>query len=281
MRKQILFSVVMGSGKVTPIKDFTYFKKMNVMPKILSAYIALFLTLTVLVACNTNTNQSNEFVGTWAKWDGATECPAQFLTIEQNGSTYIIVSPGGEKIPTQLEEGILKGINMPIAVVPNEDNPLIRVYVQGKEQLYRPITLEERQTCENKREAQRLYEVGNQYFNAKMWQQAITTYEEAVELDPTFQAARHNLGHSYLQQALASGEPLNATMMNEAIRQLEQVIELDSNFAISYYSLGLAYQALEQKEEAIHAFEKFLDLEDGSDSEAKTEAENYLQELKN
>jgi tetratricopeptide (TPR) repeat protein len=162
--------------------------------------------------------------------------------------------------------------------------------------------------------AQAQFDLGNAYYEAGDWEQAIAAYKRAVELDPSYQAAyanlgvtyyqqqqfdlaasqykkalelnpndgevAYNLGALYLQQALSQGEQPNPDLLNQAIEQLEKALELSPGLAEPHFSLGVAYMALDQKEEAIQTFETYLSLDPDKDSLASQEARRYLATLR-
>lgn len=157
------------------------------------------------------------------------------------------------------------------------------------------------------------FELGNGYYEAGNWEQAVTAYKRAVELDPSYQAAyanlgvayyqqqrfdlaasqyqkalelnpedgdvAYNLGALYLQQALSTGEQPNQDLINQAIAQLEKALEISPDLAEPHFTLGVAYFFLNQKAEAIQQFETFLSLTTNVDSQARQEAEHYLETL--
>jgi Tfp pilus assembly protein PilF len=163
--------------------------------------------------------------------------------------------------------------------------------------------------------AQAQFELGNSYVQTGQWAKALAAYQKAVELDPNYQAAyanmgvvyyqmeqldlaaaqykkalelnandgdvAYNLGALYLQQALLNSNPPNPDLLSQAIEQLEHASELDPNRAEPYFTLGVSYQALNQKEKAIQAFETFLARDTGQDARASQEAQDYLKTLRN
>jgi tetratricopeptide (TPR) repeat protein len=162
--------------------------------------------------------------------------------------------------------------------------------------------------------AQAQFELGNAYVDSAQWEQALVAYQRAVELDPNYQVAYanlgvvyyqlgqlelaasqyqkalelnpndaevgYNLGALYVQQALLSGNPPNPDLLNQAITQLKNAAKLNPKLAEPYFSLGVAYNALNQKEEAIQAFETFLTRDSGQDPRASQEARRYLETLR-
>jgi tetratricopeptide (TPR) repeat protein len=162
--------------------------------------------------------------------------------------------------------------------------------------------------------AEAQFELGNAYYEAGNWAQAIIAYQRAVELDPGYQAAyanlgvayyqqqqfdlaasqyqkalelnpkdgevAYNLGALYLQQALSAGEQPNPDLINRAIAQLEDALEISPDLAEPHFTLGVAYFFLDQKAEAIQQFETFLSLTPAENSQARQEAERYLGSLR-
>ena len=177
------------------------------------------------------------------------------------------------------------------------------------------VTAPEATAQANPDSAQAQFELGNAYVQAGQWDQALAAFQKAIELDPNFQGAYANLGvvyyqlekldlaasqykkaleldpndgdvayylgALYLQQALLNNNPANPDLLNQAIAQLEHARELDPNLAEPYFSLGVAYNALNQPEEAIQAFETFLERDSGQDPRASQEAKRYLEALRN
>ena len=175
------------------------------------------------------------------------------------------------------------------------------------------ITAPEATAQANPDSAEAQFKLGNAYVESEQLEQALTAYQKAIELDPDYQVAyanlgvvyyqlqqpdlaalqyqkaleldpndgevAYNLGALYLQQALLSGQP-DPDLLDQAITQLKQAMEMSPDLAEPYFSLGVAYSALNQKEEAIQAFESFLARDSGQDPRAGQEAERYLQALR-
>lgn len=176
-----------------------------------------------------------------------------------------------------------------------------------------PVSGPEATAQANPNSAQAQFELGNAYASTGQWPQAQAAYQKAIELDPKFQSAyanlgvvyyqleqldlaasqyqkaleldprdgdvAYNLGALYLQQALLSTTP-NPNLLQQAVDQLQQARELDPDLAEPYFSLGVAYNAMNQKDEAIAAFETFLARNSGQDPRAGQEAQRYLDALR-
>ncbi len=121
--------------------------------------------------------------------------------------------------------------------------------------------------------------LGAAYYAQQNLEEAEKAYLKAVDLAPNDADVVYNLGAIYLQQSLASGVP-NQEKVAEALEQINRAVTLNPNLAQPYYGLGVANQLSGNAEAAIEAFEKFLDLDDGSDSVATSNATKILQSLK-
>ena len=160
--------------------------------------------------------------------------------------------------------------------------------------------------------AQEQFELGNTLYQAGQMDEAITAYQQAIKLDPTYQAAyanlgvvyyqqqqydlaasqyekalelapddgevAYNLGVLYLQQALS--QESTPDLLVKAVTQLQQARDMSPQLAEPHFSLGVAYMASGQNQAAIEAFEIYLSLASNQDTRAKQEAEQYLQRLR-
>jgi cytochrome c-type biogenesis protein CcmH/NrfG len=158
------------------------------------------------------------------------------------------------------------------------------------------------------------FNLGKAYYKAEQWDQAVVAFEKAIELDPSHQASYANLGAAYhrqnrldlaaseyekalelkpddgeviynlaavyIQKATQSGGQADPDLLNQAIVQLHRALELSPDSAEPYFGLGVAYLALNQRDEAIQAFETFLARDTGQDPRASQEAQRYLQILR-
>jgi len=123
--------------------------------------------------------------------------------------------------------------------------------------------------------------LGDAYYQKGNLEAAIDNYQHALDLSPDDAEVAYNLGAAYLQQALAAGNGSpDPAKLDQAIAQIEQAIQLNIELPHPYYALGAAYQILGQNEQAIQNFEKFLELDDGSDAMATSTAQQILDQLK-
>lgn len=124
--------------------------------------------------------------------------------------------------------------------------------------------------------------LGVTYYQQQQFDLAISQYKKALELDPNDGEVAYNLGALYVQQALSSsdGQSPDLDLLNQAVEQLNTVVEGNPDLAEPHFTLGVAYLALDRRAEATQAFETFLSLDtSGQDSQARGEAERYLQLL--
>lgn len=162
--------------------------------------------------------------------------------------------------------------------------------------------------------AEAQFELGNAYYQTQQWNLAVETYQNVIETDPDFQAAyanlgatyyqllqfnlaasqyekaleldpqdgesAYNLGAIYLQQALSQGQQPDADLLAQAVEQIENALEISPDLAEPHFTLGVAYMALNQKEAAIQAFETYLSLDTDTTSQARQNAQGYLNTLR-
>ena len=84
-------------------------------------------------------------------------------------------------------------------------------------------------------------ERGNEHLGAKQWDQAITEYTAALELDP-------ELVEAYFNRARAYGEKGELDL---AIADCDKAIDLDPNLAEPYNNRAVAYAKMGQYDQAI------------------------------
>jgi len=121
--------------------------------------------------------------------------------------------------------------------------------------------------------------LGAVYYAQQKLDLAEETYNKAIDLSPTDADLVYNLGAIYLQQSLTGAVP-DQQKLSQAVEKIQQAIDLNPNLAQPYYGLGVANQLSGKNQEAIQAFETFLKLDDGSDPIATSNATKILQELK-
>jgi len=82
------------------------------------------------------------------------------------------------------------------------------------------------------------FELGNAYYEAGQFDQAVSAYQAAIKNDPNYQAAYANLGVVYYQQQ----------KYNLAVSQYQKALELNQQDGDVAYNLGVLYlqQALTQ-----------------------------------
>ncbi len=68
-------------------------------------------------------------------------------------------------------------------------------------------------------------------------------------------------------------------MLNEGVSEFQRALEINPNLAQPHFSMGVVHTLQGDKQKAIAEFQRFLELDDGSDSEATTAAQDYLTQL--
>src|SRR5260221_4046665 len=91
---------------------------------------------------------------------------------------------------------------------------------------------------------------GSTYLTAKRYREALTAFEQAIQLDP-------NDAVIYNGKGLALS---NLDRHGEALAAFEQAIRLDSNFTNAYANKGMSLYKLKRYQEALAAFEQTIRL---------------------
>ncbi len=94
---------------------------------------------------------------------------------------------------------------------------------------------------------------GNNYFKRGQYDEAISDYTKALEIDPKFTEAYHNRGTAYGKKG----------RYDEAISDFTKALEINPRFAEAYRSRGSAYDDKGQYDEAISDYNKALEMNPG------------------
>ena len=87
-------------------------------------------------------------------------------------------------------------------------------------------------------------------YNKRKFDEAITEFKKALELNQRHYDAHFNLGIVYYAK----------NMHDESIAELKKAIEVDPNEPKAYYNIAFAYVAKEKVAEAISEYKKAIDL---------------------
>lgn len=102
---------------------------------------------------------------------------------------------------------------------------------------------------------------GESYYDEKEYEDAITEYTAAIELDPYYAEAYNKRGICYF----------NLEKYKKSIADYTKVIKLDPNYTYAYYNRGFCYKRMESYNKAIKDFTKAIELDDDSDSDMYNE----------
>jgi superkiller protein 3 len=98
--------------------------------------------------------------------------------------------------------------------------------------------------------AEDYFRLGNEYYNAKLYDNAVEQYERCVELKPDYKEAWYNLGIAYSKLKKFKAE-------TGAYRK---AVELDPRYAKALYNLAVAYEDANQLEDALEAYKRVVEV---------------------
>jgi tetratricopeptide (TPR) repeat protein len=120
--------------------------------------------------------------------------------------------------------------------------------------------------------------LGVVYYQMGRLSDAVAEYDAALAVDANDADVHHNKGAAYVQQAFQVSPP-DETLLNQGVAEFQRALDIDPDLPQAHFSLGVVYVMRGQNQEAIAAFQRFLDLDDGTDPEATSAAHNYLNRL--
>eukprot|EP01088_Endostelium_zonatum_P011197 TRINITY_DN250_c0_g1_i1.p1 TRINITY_DN250_c0_g1~~TRINITY_DN250_c0_g1_i1.p1 ORF type:complete len:261 (+),score=67.79 TRINITY_DN250_c0_g1_i1:106-888(+) len=103
----------------------------------------------------------------------------------------------------------------------------------------------------NKQQAAEAKDKGNKFFSAKNYNDAISWYSKAIQLDPTDSAFYSNRAAAYMA----------VNKYEEALKDSESCIKAKPDWVKGHYRKGLALMSLNRHGEAVRAFEKGLEVD--------------------
>jgi tetratricopeptide (TPR) repeat protein len=83
------------------------------------------------------------------------------------------------------------------------------------------------------------------------WDEAISCYQKAIELNPSLAAAYNTLGYSLYKKG----------QLDDAIAQYQRAIEINPSFSIAYAGMASAHSEKGQHNEAITYYQKALQID--------------------
>jgi tetratricopeptide (TPR) repeat protein len=122
----------------------------------------------------------------------------------------------------------------------------------------------------SKSSAKDAFNKGNEHYNNKNYDQAITEYAEAIRLDPKYKAAYYNRGLSYY----------NKGDYDHAIADFDKYIQLDPKDKGAYYNRGRSYHDKKDYDHAIADYDKCIQLDPSYASAYNQRAWIYAYNLK-
>jgi protein O-GlcNAc transferase len=118
--------------------------------------------------------------------------------------------------------------------------------------------------------------LGVTYYRLGELDKAIEIYTKAIAIAPEDADIHSNLAAAYVQKQ----EPGATDQLDMALEQYQKAIELAPDLAEAHYGAGAVYALLGRIEEAIQAFERFQELDTGTDPKATENAQAILEQLR-
>jgi tetratricopeptide (TPR) repeat protein len=120
--------------------------------------------------------------------------------------------------------------------------------------------------------------LGVVYYQTGRLSEALATYDAALAISPNDADIHYNKGAAYVQQALQVSTP-DEGLLDQGVSEFQRALEINPELPQAHFSLGVVYATRGQNQEAISEFQRYLELDDGSDPEATVAAQNYLTQL--
>lgn len=93
--------------------------------------------------------------------------------------------------------------------------------------------------------------LGNLYASSGIYEYAVQAYKRAIQIDPSYVIAHHNLGVAYYKMGL----------FDEAISEFNLAIKMRPDIPLFHYALGLVLKDDRKFEESIESFSKAIELD--------------------
>ncbi len=113
-----------------------------------------------------------------------------------------------------------------------------------------------------------LFNLGQAYYYKKDYKTAEKFFQEALEMEPEYVIAIHWLGRTQLEMGKTT----------DAVKSLDKAVSINSSVPEIHFDLGRAFQVLGEKEKALKAFQKVIEIdpEDMLAVQAKKEIQRLI-----
>jgi len=119
--------------------------------------------------------------------------------------------------------------------------------------------------------------LGVAYYSLGKLDEAVEQYLKALEIAPNDADIHSNLAAAYVQKYQQS---VASEQLDKAMAEYQKAVELAPDLPEAHFGLGAVYMLLGRKEDALQAFETFLDLDTGNDPIATDNAKEYIKQLR-
>ncbi|KAL7634113.1 UNVERIFIED_CONTAM: hypothetical protein RMT77_015441 [Armadillidium vulgare] len=185
----------------------------------------------------------------------------QFLKsqLETTGASSLLSEEGAESVEVAVQcLETAYGISQESSHLASS-RPLYDIFREAtKDEVTRGIypNLNAEPTPEDKEEAERLKNDGNQQMREERFDKALELYTKAI--------AKDSLNSVYYCNRAAAHSKLNNHL--EAIEDCRRALQIEPNYGKAYGRMGLAYSALDKAMEAKDCYQKALELEPDNES---------------
>jgi tetratricopeptide (TPR) repeat protein len=121
--------------------------------------------------------------------------------------------------------------------------------------------------------------LGVVYYQQGRLADALAQYDAALAITPEDADIHYNKGVVYVQQALQTEVPAEE-LLDKGVAEFQRALALNPNLPQAHFSLGVVHNLRGQTQEALAMFERFQELDDGSDPQATEMARTYIEQLR-
>ncbi len=204
----------------------------------------------------------------------------------------ISLSPSNLEYSSEYADFISEAYNKELEAKPVEDTPPLETSSADDNISIVTVTFEDENApkTEVDKQYQKLLGSADKNYKNKEYDLALTSYKEALSLNPTDEKTLLKIGNVYRAQkdnknassyykkailtdinyadawfnlGLVNAEEKNT---DEAIKAFRKVVDIDPTYSYAYFALGIAYESQNNVKEAVKNYQAFLQYSDDSNT---------------